>query len=482
MTVAKLLALIVSVALVHNSSVAALTASARLPQRPLPPAVFDPLREAIDKPYLDLFATAHRLEFSKPQLDRMREFQKQTKKDCADHYRQSSKALDQEVRRAQADLQRRSDKLSDPERKDLHCRIQNLRIELREARLLCDQAIPVAYENRLAKLDLIEYWPAQLEQIRSEIRSGAYTSRRFGDVKDIGFRDVGRGQEDDIKLGKESIEQMKREGFFPPELDNEVVREYVTTLAQKIASRSDLRVPLRVTLLNSQEINAFALPGGYLFVQRGLLEAVEDDAQLAGVLAHEISHVAARHGRRLMRKATFASILFEAAQVAAIIVTGGVAGIGTYYALQYGFYGLGMLLSLDLLGVSRDFEREADQLGIQYAWNAGYDPSGFVRFFDRMALREGYVRGLSWFRTHPPFYDRMVASQRELHYLPEKDEFVVRSTSFDRMKAELQKVTRRAADDEKHHPSLERKEKDCPPPKEIKYEPGKPVDTICPQT
>jgi predicted Zn-dependent protease len=169
-------------------------------------------------------------------------------------------------------------------------------------------------------------------------------------------------------------------GLLPPELDNPEIKKYVNNLAQKIAKHSDLRVPLNLTLLNSKEINAFALPGGFLFVQRGLLEAVEDEAQLAGVIAHEIAHVTGRHGYKLMKRATIASIIYQAAQVAAVILTGGAATLGTYYALQYGFYGLGLVLSLDLLGVSREFELEADQLGVQYAWNAGYDPSGFIRF------------------------------------------------------------------------------------------------------
>jgi len=117
------------------------------------------------------------------------------------------------------------------------------------------------------------------------------------------------------------------------------------------------------------------------------------------VIAHEISHDTARHANKLMKSSTIAAIFYQAAQVAAIVLTSGVAGIGMYYALQYGFYGLGLVLNLKLLGVSRDYELEADQLGVQYAWNAGYDPTGFIRFFDKMATKKGYVNGVSWFRT-----------------------------------------------------------------------------------
>ncbi|MBI4266696.1 MAG: M48 family metallopeptidase, partial [Acidobacteria bacterium] len=188
------------------------------------------------------------------------------------------------------------------------------------------------------------------------------------------------------------------------------------------------------------EVNAFALPGGFLFVHRGLLERADDEAQLAGVLSHEMAHAAARHGDRMMHRAAWTSALFQAAQIGTAVLTGGISSLGAYYAYQYAFTGLGLLMSLDLLGVSRDFELEADQLGVQYAWNAGYDPSGFVRFFDKMATTEGHVTGSSWFRTHPPFYERMVKSQREVMYLPSKDDLVVTSPEFHRMKAELAQV------------------------------------------
>jgi predicted Zn-dependent protease len=282
-----------------------------------------------------------------------------------------------------------------------------------------------------------------------------------------------------VKLGEDTVREMRQTGLMPPEVKNEAVQKYVADLAKKIAARSDLRVPVKVTVLNSKEINAFALPGGFLFVQRGLLEAAEDESQLAGVLAHEIAHAAARHGQRLMKKATIANLIYQAAQVAAVILTGGAATIGTYYALQYGFYGLGLVLSLDLLGVSREFELEADQLGVQYAWNAGYDPSGFIRFFDKMATREGYVNGVSWFRTHPPFYERMVHTKREMLFLPKKEGLIRQSVAFEQMKKELAKVTAEAEEEEKGRPSLLAPEQGCPAPEKIEYKPGDQIEAIC---
>jgi predicted Zn-dependent protease len=233
---------------------------------------------------------------------------------------------------------------------------------------------------------------------------------------------------------------MKASGLMPPEVEDEEVTAYIDRLAEKIAAHSDLRVPLRVTVLDSDEINAFALPGGFLYVNAGLIEKAKTESELAGVIAHEIAHVTARHGARLMGKANIANILFQAAQLATLIFTGGVVGVGAYYALQYGFFGLGMVLDLTLLGVSRDYEEEADQLGAQYAWNAGYDPKGFISFFDKMASEEGYVKSASFFRTHPPFFERIVSTFSEIEYLPEKEDLVVDSLQFQQVKERLKKV------------------------------------------
>jgi len=216
---------------------------------------------------------------------------------------------------------------------------------------------------------------------------------------------------------------------------------------------------MRVTVLDSEEINAFALPGGFLFVNTGLIEKAETESELAGVIAHEIAHVAARHGAQLMKKAKIASIVYQAAQVAAILLTGGAAGVGLYYAMQYGFMGLGMALNLTLLGVSREYEEEADQLGVQYAWSAGYDPDGFITFFDKMASEKGYVQSASFFRTHPPFFERIVSTFSEIEYLPPKKELMVDSTRFREAKERLQTLAQEDESNKKERPTLRRKPK-----------------------
>jgi len=449
-------------------------------QSELHPAVLKAFQENLRKSYLELFEIAPTLEFSPAQIERMRQYIKQSRRTCIDRFKQRGKDLDAQLRQAQAELKQLGPGPENKTRRhDLHCRIQNLRVLKSQTLALANHAIPVAYDNREAKLDLIEKWPAALQQIKQELADGSYRKRRWGDVEDIGFREIEPGQEKDIKIGEEAIRQMKMLGMMPREVTNEYVVRYVTEVARKVASHSDLQVPLRVTVLDAKEINAFALPGGFVFVQRGLLEAVDDEAELAGVLGHEISHVVARHGHKLMRKSTIASLIYQGAQLAAMILTGGAVGIGTYYALQYGFYGLGMVMNLKLLGVSREFEMQADQLGVQYTWNSGYDPTGFIRFFDKMATHEGYVNGAGWFRSHPPFFERMVNTEREIRFLPKKDEQVVTTPEFKKMKEELAKVVAEAKKEEEGRPSLLAPEQGCPAPEKPEYKPGQPIETLC---
>ncbi len=456
------------------------TASARQEQSAAPARQDQPLATYLRKPYMELFQISPELRFSTGQLDSERKSLGEAKDRCAKRFKDQSKQYEKQLEAAREELKKKSSTITPEERNAIHCRIQNLDLLQSESAVLSQHAIPTAYANLQAKLDLIQKWPAVYRETESEIASGAYHQRRWGDVQDIGFRQIASDQQDDIKTGQRAVEEMKRAGLLPPELKNEAIQEYVNSVAQRVAKNSDLKIPLHVTVLQSREINAFALPGGYLFVERGLLEAADNESELAGVIAHEIAHDAARHGHKLMKRATIASIFFQAAQIAAIVLTGGVAGIGTYYALQYGFYGLGLVLNLKLLGVSRDYELEADRLGAQYAWKAGYDPAGFVRFFDKMATVKGYINGVSWFRTHPPFYQRMVDAQREILFLGEKPSMVVQTAAFERMKQELQPIVTKAEQEEKEKPSLLiPRAEGCEPPQKIEYKPGQPIEDLC---
>ncbi len=438
------------------------------------------LREYLNKSYMELFELAPKLEFSASEIESQRNALKNGKDLCVGRFKTHSKQYGSQIGTARKNLKETTATLSEEQRKQTHCTIQNLDLLRSEADILAGQAIPTAYDNLNAKLDVIQQWPAQYKQIQQELMSGAYHSRRWGDVKDIGFREIEPNQQDDIKRGTQSVEELKRLGLLPPEVEDKAIQEYVRSVGARIAKYSDLKIPLHVTVLQSREINAFALPGGYLFIQRGLLEATDDESELAGVIAHEISHVTARHANKLMKRATIAGIFYQAAQIAAIVLTGGVAGIGLYYALQYGFYGLGLVLNLKLLGVSRDYELEADQLGVQYAWSAGYDPSGFIRFYDKMATKKGYINGVSWFRTHPPFYQRMVATQREITFLEQKQNAIVQTSAFEQMKKELSPIVAKAEKEEVGKPSLLlTREEGCAPPKKIEYKSEQPIEELC---
>lgn len=420
------------------------------------------LRELVNKSYIELLEIAGSLSVSskeieefKRQLDREEEAEKQRLKNEARKLKEEAEQL----RRQLNDLNKRASRDTEEmtaERRRLHCRILQLEREMRNKETEREHGVPVAYDNKRAKLDLIQQWPAKQKEIQQNIASGQARQRRHGDVEDIGVRKVGEGQEKDIKLGEDSIREMKAYGLIPPEVEDKELKDYIVGLADEVAAHSDLKVPLKVTLLDSEEINAFALPGGFLFVNTGLIEKAETESELVGVMAHEIAHVAARHGAKLMKRATIANLIYQAAQIAAIIFTGGAASIGVYYALQYGFFGLGMIINLALLGVSREYEAEADQLGAQYTWAAGYDPKGFITFFDKMASEQGYVRSASFFRTHPPFLDRIVSTFSEIAYLPPKENLKLDAPEFHQAKERLKKVMKERQEEKKEHPTLRR--------------------------
>jgi Zn-dependent protease with chaperone function len=442
-------------------------AAATAPPAPAVPAPQEPARagytlaELVERPYLELFELAPELTFDSRELRNFRRTLEQRKKDEERRVRGELRELEGQEKAAQDRLKelnrRRESAEVEKYRHDLHCHIQALRERISQKKLVLEKGLDIYYDNRLAKLQILEQWPARRAEIQRMIQTGRDAQRPFGDYRDIGFRGGDfRNQADDIRRGREAIDELKRMGIMPPEVEDEEVVRYVRALGRRIAEHSDLQVPLNVSVLKSKEINAFALPGGFLYVNSGLILKAETEAELAGVIAHEIAHSAARHGHRLMRRATIASIIFQAAQIAAVIFTGGVAGIGTYYALQYGFFGLGLVLSLDLLGVSRDFELEADVLGVQYLWHAGYNTRGFVQFFDRMAQEEGYVTGLSWFRTHPPFYERMAATMEEITFLPAQTEARDDSGEFHAAKSRLAEVMKRMEEQDRDAPTLKR--------------------------
>lgn len=426
------------------------------------PVKRQPLSELINKSYLELLETVSTTKFAPSEIEAFRvrlEKERNAEKKRLEREEQQLKKQADDTKRQLDTLNKRAsrdDETMAEERRKIHCHLLKLENEMNQKKAEREHGLPVSYDNKRAKLDLIQRWGAKKREIADLIASGRARSRQYGNVEDIGLRTIAEGQEKDVKLGQDAVKEMKAYGLMPLEIEDKEIKAYLQTLADTIAVNSDLKIPVRVTLLDSDEINAFALPGGYFYLNTGIIEKADNESELVGVMAHELAHVSARHGAKLMKRATIAGIIYEAAQVAAMIFTGGVVSIGMYYALQYGFFGLGMLLSLTLLGVSREYEAEADQLGVQYTWKAGYDPKGFVTFFDKMASEKGYAKSASFFRTHPPFADRIFATFSEIEYLPRKDNLQYDSSRFHQIKTQLQKVKEECRKEAKKRPTLRR--------------------------
>ena len=255
------------------------------------------------------------------------------------------------------------------------------------------------------------------------------------DAKDdpdaIGNRDVGNGinfygLDKEIALGKQLAQAVERDAKV---VDDPIVAEYVSRLGQNLVRNSDAKVPFTIKVLDTEEINAFALPGGFFFVNSGLILKADTEAELAGVMAHEIAHVACRHGTRNATKG-------EIMQIAAIfgsIMTGGWTGYAIYQ-------GAGLAIPVSYLAFTRSSEREADHYGLQYMYKAGYDPTAFVDFFEKIETLEKKKPGsiAKVFSTHPMTDDRIKASQEEIQKdLPPKEEYVVTTSEFNDVKARL---------------------------------------------
>lgn len=255
----------------------------------------------------------------------------------------------------------------------------------------------------------------------------AFAGNSEKDPDQIGNRDVGKGinfysLEKEIALGKQMAQEVERQAKI---VDDPVIAEYVNRVGQNLVRNSDAKVPFTIKVVDDDEINAFALPGGFFFVNTGVLLNADNEAEMAGVMAHEIAHVAARHGTRqasrgeLMQYGTLP-----------LIFMGGMAGYAIYE-------GMGLAVPLGFLKFSRGFESEADMLGLQYMYKAGYDPEAFVDFFEKIESQEkkkpGSVSKL--FSTHPPTEDRIKRSQEVIQkYLKAKPEYVLSTSEFSDVK------------------------------------------------
>jgi predicted Zn-dependent protease len=291
------------------------------------------------------------------------------------------------------------------------------------------------------------------------------------DPEQIGSRDVGKGLnfysiEEEMALSRQLAAQVERQSKL---VDDPVVSEYVNRIGQNLARNSDLRVPVTIKVIDNPQVNAFALPGGYLFVHTGLLLKADTEAEVAGVLAHELAHVAARHGTRQASRGQVANL----ASIPLIFM----GGWGGYAVRQ----AAGLAVPLTFLKYSRNFEREADLLGLQYLYKAGYDPAAMVDFFEKLEAMEKEKPGTmaELFRSHPVTSERMKNTQKNIQeLLASQPQYVVTTSEFTQVKDRLEQVlARRKADPNREsRPVLRRNTEDPVLAEESKGEDGSAED------
>jgi len=255
------------------------------------------------------------------------------------------------------------------------------------------------------------------------------------DVDAIGNRKMGGMDwysiEKEVKLGKEFAQQVEQSMRM---VQDPVVNEYINRIGQNLVRNSDAKVPFTIKVVDSDEVNAFALPGGFFYVNSGLILAADEEAELAGVMAHEIAHVAARHATRGATRSQLANIM-----TIPLIFVGG--GIG-YAARQ----AAGIGLPLTFMKFSRGFEAEADYYGLQYMYKSCYDPNAFVAFFEKLEAQEKKKPGTlsKAFASHPQTPDRIQKSQEEIAtILPAREQYIVSTSEFDQVKARLAAIENR---------------------------------------
>jgi predicted Zn-dependent protease len=253
----------------------------------------------------------------------------------------------------------------------------------------------------------------------------------------IGKRNINTGiiakmsgsTEKEVRMGREAAAEVDRQAKF---VDDPAITEYVNRVGQNIVLHSDAKVPFTIKVIDSDEVNAFALPGGFFYVNKGLILAADNEAELAGVMAHEIAHVAARHAVENQTKAN----LLEYAALGGSIFLGGIPGMIYQNTAGIGLLGIFMKFS-------RSAEEEADRLGVQYMYAAGYDPGAMATMFEKLEAKNKKKPGMisRAFSTHPAPPDRRASALALAARFPEHDEYVISSSEFQRVKNRLLRLS-----------------------------------------
>ena len=274
------------------------------------------------------------------------------------------------------------------------------------------------------------------------------------DISKIGNRNVGAGTnfysiDKEMALGRELSQEIEQRVRL---VKDPVITEYINRIGQRLARNSDAKVPFRIKVIDDDEINAFALPGGYFYVNTGMILASNNEAELAGVMAHEIAHVAARHATKNETK----SDIINLASIP-LMFFGGPAAMILREAAN-------LAVPMSMLKFGRDAEREADMLGMQYDYASGYDPQEYVKLFERLQSTEKKKKGLiaKAFATHPMTGDRIKRAQKEIEeYLPDRDDYIVDTSEFQEVRQRVAELTdRRRIDLGKVTPVLHRRDGD----------------------
>ena len=274
--------------------------------------------------------------------------------------------------------------------------------------------------------------PSPGESLDPHIKPGSEADVNAIGTRSIGGRGLGNWFSTDweIRTGKQYSMEIERSAHL---ITDPVVVEYVNRIGQNLVKNSDAKVPFTIKVIDSDEVNAMALPGGFFYVNSGLLMNCDDESELAGVMAHEISHVVAHHAARQQTKGMYAQI----ASIPLIIASqGSWTGYGIYEASQ-------IAIPMTFLKFSRDSEAEADYLGVQYMYKAGYDPQGFITLFEKLDALEKHKPGTlaKAFSDHPQTPDRIANSEDEIAtILPARPDYVVTTSEFDDVKARLARL------------------------------------------
>jgi predicted Zn-dependent protease len=266
------------------------------------------------------------------------------------------------------------------------------------------------------------------------------------DVEAVGTRKIGgRGVKNwystnwELSVGREYSMEVEKTSHL---VTDPVVVEYVNRIGQNLVRNSDAKIPFTIKVLDTDEINAMALPGGYFYVDSGLILACDSEDELAGVMAHEIAHVAAHHAARAMTKLGYMQI---GSIPMVMVAAGSWVGYGVYEAAQ-------LAMPLSFLEFSREYETEADYLGIQYMYRAGYDPQGMVTIFEKLSAMEKHKPGAvsKAFSDHPATPDRIAAVEKEIAtILPARPEYLVTTSEFQDVKARLERIQNKRGVEEK---------------------------------